>query len=53
MHRIAIEIVSLRLIMLLILTEITTKFKETSRIYMKCYRHGNKILLETTTYSTK
>ena len=45
--------VPLRLIMLLILSEMTTEFKETSQIYEKCYRHGNKILLESTKYSTK
>ena len=31
------EIVPLRLIMLLILIELTSEFKETSQIYMKCY----------------
>ena len=26
----------------------TTEYKETNQIYMKCYRHGNKTLLEAT-----
>ena len=39
--------------MLVFLVEITTKFEETSQIYMKYYRHGYKILPETTNYSTK
>ena len=34
MQSIAIEIAPLRLIMLLILTETTTEFKETSQIYI-------------------
>ena len=28
------------------------RVKETSQIYMKCYGHWNKILPETTKYST-
>ena len=42
--------VHLRLIMLLILIEMTTNFIETSYIYMKCYRHENKILPEVNKY---
>ena len=48
-----IEIAPLRLFMLLISIELTTEFKETVQIYMKSYRQGNKILPETTKYSTK
>ena len=51
LQSIAIEIVPLRLIMLIILIELTTVFKKTSQIYMKYY--GNKLLPETTNYSTK
>lgn len=32
----------------LIVIEITIELIETSQIYMKCYRHGKKILPETT-----
>ena len=43
LESIAIEIVPLKLMMLLIMVETTTESKETSQIYMKYYRHGNKV----------
>ena len=49
----AIEIVPQSLVMLLILTKITAEFRETSQIYMKYYRYGNKVPPEITNYSTK
>ena len=48
LQSIGIENVPLRQILLPIIIEMTTEFKETNQFYMKEHRHGKKILPQTT-----